>query len=164
MAVSKARLRFVTDRSNCDNSPPTEGNRLPGIAMAMASGSLLGAADDEGLDETVLRKPDLPKAPKPLDLRKVKNPTTRAAKEAAHKVAVAEYMEKKREYDEVLYPAYQKEYQRAYDQSEQRKRQRQREQQQHQQARAEHAEERLEQERQEKDRLLQEADERAAFQ
>ena len=64
-----------------------------------------------------------------------KDPTNRAAKEeAAHKEAVAVYMQKKRECDEALYPAYEKAYQRAYAHSEQRKWQRQRNQQQQQQA------------------------------
>ena len=73
----------------------------------MAIAGRLVAMDDEGLDEAVLRKPDLPKNPEPPDLRKVQGPdesrTNRAAKEeAAHKEAVAVYMQKKREYDEAL--------------------------------------------------------------
>ena len=66
-----------------------------------------------------LRKPDLPTAPRTLDLHKVKDPVKRAAKPAAHDNLLAEYNEKKREYDEVLFPAYEQAYYRAYDQSEQ---------------------------------------------
>lgn len=76
-----------------------------------------------------LRKPDLPRAPKTLDLRKVKDPAKRKAKQVAYDKLLAEYNEKKREYDEVLYPAYEKAYQRAYNKGGQRKRQREREQQ-----------------------------------
>jgi hypothetical protein len=84
-----------------------------------------------------LRKPDLPTAPRALDLRKVKDPAKRAAKQTAHDILLAEYKEKKREYDEVLFPAYEQAYHRAYNQSEQRKRQRQREREEHQAAAAE---------------------------
>ena len=73
----------------------------------------------------LLRKPDLPKRPKPPDLRKVRDPAKRRTKEAAYAKALAEFLEQKREYDEVLYPAYEKAQRRAYEQTEQRKRKRQ---------------------------------------
>lgn len=83
-----------------------------------------------------MRKPVLPIKPLRLDLRKVKDPAKRKAKQDAHTAAMAVYNEKKREYDEVLYPAYERAYQRAYNQSEQRKRQRQQEQHEQQDAAA----------------------------
>jgi hypothetical protein len=74
-----------------------------------------------------LRKPDLPRRPKPPDLRKVRDPAKRQTKEAAYAKALADFLEQRREYDEVLYPAYEKAQRHAYEQTEQRKRKRQEE-------------------------------------
>ena len=80
----------------------------------------------EGLDEAppALRKPDLPIRPRPPDLRKTKDPAKKRAKLDAYDVAIRAHEEKKREYDEVLFPAYKQAYQREYNKGEHRQRQR----------------------------------------
>jgi hypothetical protein len=91
---------------------------LAGVANRAQSGST-------AINAPVLQKPPLPTAPRKPDLRKVKDPIKRKAKVDAYEAAAEEYKSKKREYDEVLYPAYEKEYQRAYEQTEKRQRSRQ---------------------------------------
>ena len=97
-------------------------------------------------------------------MRKVKDPKKRAAKLTAYQKAFAEYEDKMREYDEVLFPAYEQAYHRAYDQSAQRKRQREQTRQNHQAAApaALIAAEEAERERQEREAAEREAAERAA--
>ena len=94
-------------------------------------------ASSAALELSELKKPAKPRAPKQPDLRKLKDEAKIAAKKEAYRVALAKHKEEMREYNEVLYPAYEKEYQRAYDQGEKRKRKRQDAQAQRREAKAE---------------------------
>jgi hypothetical protein len=149
-STSRDRYMSAAQAPASDSTSPPAHRGLAGAASAAQSGSHAAASPSDAeiatyaqahsglagvanraqsgstaINAPVLQKPPLPTAPRKPDLRKVKDPIKRKAKVDAYEAAAEEYKSKKREYDEVLYPAYEKEYQRAYEQTEKRQRSRQ---------------------------------------